>query len=50
MMTLPLKERTRCHYTPPGSNRWKLRSATYSGIADAMAQQWSAPAQMEIAA
>lgn len=50
MMTLPLKERTRCHYASPGPDRWKLRSATYAGIAQAMAHQWGAPAQMEIAA
>lgn len=26
---------------PPSADRWKLRSATYQGIADAMATQWS---------
>jgi site-specific DNA-cytosine methylase len=25
---------------PPSKNRWKLRSKTYEGIADAMATQW----------
>ena len=25
---------------PPSADRWKLRSMTYRGIADAMAQQW----------
>lgn len=25
---------------PPGPNRWKERSKTFQGIADAMAQQW----------
>jgi site-specific DNA-cytosine methylase len=30
------------HRMPPGPNRWKLRSTTYSGIADAMAAQWGA--------
>lgn len=25
---------------PPSADRWKLRSMTYTGIADAMAQQW----------
>jgi hypothetical protein len=25
---------------PPSADRWKLRSATYQGIADAMATQW----------
>ena len=27
---------------PPSKDRWKLRSATYQGIADAMANQWGA--------
>jgi hypothetical protein len=27
----------------PSKNRWKLRSITYHGIADAMASQWGAP-------
>ena len=26
---------------PPGKNRWKIRSATFPGIAEAMANQWS---------
>jgi hypothetical protein len=26
---------------PPSKNRWKMRSLTYQGIADAMAHQWS---------
>jgi len=28
------------HRMPPGPDRWKNRSRTYQGIADAMAQQW----------
>ena len=32
----------RCNL-PPGPDRWKLRSATYQGIADAMADQWGTP-------
>jgi hypothetical protein len=28
------------HKMPPGPNRWKERSKTYQGIADAMASQW----------
>ncbi len=28
---------------PPSKDRWKLRSITYQGIADAMATQWSEP-------
>ena len=27
---------------PPGPDRWKIRSATFQGIADAMAAQWGA--------
>ena len=30
----------RCHRLPPSPGRWKLRSKTYQGIADAMAAQW----------
>jgi site-specific DNA-cytosine methylase len=28
------------HKMPPSPDRWKARSRTYQGIADAMAQQW----------
>lgn len=30
----------RIHRMPPSENRWKERSKTYSGLADAMAHQW----------
>lgn len=30
----------RIHMEPPSLNRWKNRSRTYHGIADAMAKQW----------
>ena len=30
----------RVHREPPGPDRWKRRSMTYQGIADAMADQW----------
>ncbi len=30
----------RVHMLPPSKDRWKLRSITYSGIAEAMASQW----------
>ena len=30
----------RVHRMPPGPDRWKMRSITYQGIADAMAEQW----------
>ena len=32
--------RGRVHYASPGPNRWKDRSRTLHGIADAMAEQW----------
>lgn len=32
--------RARVHREPPGPDRWKNRSRTYQGIADAMAAQW----------
>lgn len=40
MMKLSSKERQRLHYLPPSRDRWKIRSKTYQGIADAMAEQW----------
>lgn len=30
----------RIHRMPPSEDRWKLRSTTYTGIAEAMADQW----------
>jgi hypothetical protein len=30
----------RLHKLPPSDDRWKLRSTTYKGIAQAMAKQW----------
>jgi hypothetical protein len=38
----------RVHKQPPGPNRWKVRSMTYKGIADAMADQWAGDAQKRI--
>lgn len=46
MMTLPLKERTRIHWL--GSGKSKERSKTFLGIAKAMAQQWSNPANVQL--
>jgi hypothetical protein len=40
MMTLPRNQRERLHFLPPSEDRWKLRSETYQGIANAMADQW----------
>lgn len=39
-MSLPANVRQRLHYLPPSPDRWKERSRTYQGIADAMAEQW----------
>lgn len=40
----------RIHKLPPSPDRWKIRSATYPGIAEAMANQWggSAPANTSV--
>ena len=38
---LPDNQRQRLHYLPPSKDRWKIRSTTFQGIADAMANQWS---------
>lgn len=32
--------KARVHYAPPGPDRWKERSRTLTGIAEAMAEQW----------
>lgn len=40
MLKLPDRERQRLLYLPPSADRWKLRSTTYQGIANAMANQW----------
>ena len=40
MMKLPKRERERLHYLPPSPDRWKIRSTTYQGIANAIAEQW----------
>jgi hypothetical protein len=32
----------RVHKMPPSPDRWKERSRTYQGVADAMAEQWGA--------
>jgi len=33
--------RADCHLAPPSADRWKDRSRTYPGIANAIAKQWS---------
>lgn len=34
------KEWNYLHYLPPSKDRWKIRSKTFQGIANAMAEQW----------
>jgi hypothetical protein len=34
------KPKQAVHLAPPGEDRWKFRSLTYQGIANAMADQW----------
>lgn len=41
-MALPAKERDKVHWMAPGPDRWRARSRTYTGIAAAMAGQWTA--------
>jgi hypothetical protein len=36
----PVERVARVHLEPPGLDRWKNRSRTYQGIANAMAEQW----------
>lgn len=40
MMTLSKEQQQRIHRMPDTKDRWKKRSETYQGIADAMAEQW----------
>jgi len=41
MLSLPDNQRQRLHYLPPSEDRWKLRSKTFQGIADAISEQWT---------
>lgn len=50
MRGLPKRETDRIHYASPGPDRWKLRSTTYLGIAEAMAEQWGATLGQQVAA
>jgi hypothetical protein len=42
MVMLPAEKSKaqRLHYASPGPDRWKIRSKTFTGIAEAMADQW----------
>lgn len=42
--SIAMERIARVHCLPPSPNRWKERSRTYQGIADAMANQWAAEA------
>lgn len=41
MKNLSYKERNKLYLLPPSEDRARLRSKTFQGIADAMAEQWS---------
>ena len=43
------KRWSQVHRAPPGEDRWKIRSKTYPGIAEALASQWGGYAK-EVAA
>ena len=40
MLKLPYKEYAKTHMMTPSKDRTKLRSKTFPGIANAMAEQW----------
>ena len=37
---LPKKEVQRLHYLPPSKDRWRIRSTTFQGVADALSEQY----------
>lgn len=37
---MPIAQQQRIAWQSPGKDRWKIRSTTFKGIADAMADQW----------
>lgn len=39
-LQLPKNQQQKLFYLPPSKDRWKLRSITFQGIADAMGNQW----------
>lgn len=40
----------RVHREPPGPDRWKNRSRTFTGIADAFAEQWGVSMELRLSA
>lgn len=50
-MTLQEKrEWNAIHRATPGPDRWRIRSLTFEGVAEAMAEQWGALAEEAVAA
>jgi hypothetical protein len=45
----PVERHARVHLMPPGPNRWKERSRTLPGIAQAMADQWGGQINIPLA-
>jgi hypothetical protein len=39
-MELPYGQRAKVHHASPGPDRWKIRSTSFSGVAQAMVDQW----------
>jgi len=39
---------SRVHRAPPGADRWKERSRSFAGVADAMADQWTDPEEFAL--
>lgn len=47
-LTLPDKVFQRVHHLPPSASRWKERSRTFPGVAQAMADQWGPYIEQDI--
>lgn len=47
MATMSKAETDKVHRLPPSEDRWKIRSTSYRGIAEAMAEQWGDPDNLE---
>lgn len=47
--SLPKNQQQRIHYLPPSADRWKERSKTFAGVAQAMVAQWTGLGDVEIA-
>lgn len=50
MRDMPKHLTDRVHYASPSPDRWKERARTYTGIADAMADQWGEYIERRVAA